>query len=202
MLFLPVGTGISAAALVDGRPVHPSAYAGEAGHLVVDPGGRPCACGGRGCLEALASASALATAYTERSGRGGRRPGDRTRGPHLDPRPRPRGHRRRPVRGRRPPARPAAHRSGAAPHLPEAPRGRPSVARRRRPLSAVAGKVHRVAVPGTAPRRVVGPPEYVQYKRRPFALRGLPSALRAWGDPMHRTPRPGKPFRPQHLAPA
>lgn len=68
-LFLPIGTGISAAVLVDGRPVHPSAYAGEAGHLVVEPGGRACACGARGCLESIASAAAIGAAYTERTGR-------------------------------------------------------------------------------------------------------------------------------------
>ncbi len=33
------------------------------------------------------------------------------------------------------------------------------------------GKVHRVATPGTAPRRVVGPRKYVQYEPRPSALR-------------------------------
>ncbi|MBT2480957.1 hypothetical protein [Streptomyces sp. ISL-94] len=33
------------------------------------------------------------------------------------------------------------------------------------------GKVHRVATPSTAPRRVVGPRKYVQYEPRPSALR-------------------------------
>ncbi|WP_369015999.1 transposase [Streptomyces kutzneri] len=37
--------------------------------------------------------------------------------------------------------------------------------------SAVTGKFHRVATPGTAPRRVVGPRKYVQYEPRPSALR-------------------------------
>ncbi|AWZ08876.1 hypothetical protein DRB89_34905 [Streptomyces sp. ICC4] len=50
--------------------------------------------------------------------------------------------------------------------------------------------------PGTAPRRVVGPPKYVQYKRRPSARGPLPAV--AGGDAPHRTPRPGKPSRPQH----
>ncbi|MHB1497937.1 MAG: ROK family protein, partial [Acidimicrobiales bacterium] len=35
------------------------------GHLVVEPGGPPCRCGARGCLETLASASALARRYQE-----------------------------------------------------------------------------------------------------------------------------------------
>lgn len=33
--------------------------AGELGHVVVDPGGRPCSCGGRGCLEQVAGVRAL-----------------------------------------------------------------------------------------------------------------------------------------------
>jgi glucokinase len=34
--------------------------AGHIGHVVVDPDGRECACGGRGCLEAEASGTAIA----------------------------------------------------------------------------------------------------------------------------------------------
>lgn len=34
-------------------------YAGEIGHVIVDPGGRPCHCGSRGCLEQLAGKEAL-----------------------------------------------------------------------------------------------------------------------------------------------
>ncbi|MFI6151250.1 ROK family protein [Kitasatospora sp. NPDC051170] len=69
MLFVPIGTGIAAAVFCDGRPVLAGGYAGELGHLEVEPDGAPCACGGRGCLEAVASASAVAAAYTARSGR-------------------------------------------------------------------------------------------------------------------------------------
>jgi glucokinase len=68
-VFLPVGTGIAAALLVDGRPVTGDGYAGELGHVVVDPGGAACRCGGRGCLETVASASAIARRYAERTGR-------------------------------------------------------------------------------------------------------------------------------------
>ncbi|MFD9539989.1 ROK family protein [Streptomyces sp. NPDC060022] len=69
VLFVPVGTGISAAVLCDGRPVRSGGYAGELGHVVVEPDGEACACGGRGCLETVASAAAIATAYSARSGR-------------------------------------------------------------------------------------------------------------------------------------
>ncbi len=68
-LFVAVGTGIAAAVLRDGRPVPGSGYAGELGHLVVDPDGADCPCGSRGCLETLASASAIAAAYGRRTGR-------------------------------------------------------------------------------------------------------------------------------------
>ncbi|MFG2918600.1 ROK family protein [Kitasatospora sp. NPDC048298] len=68
-LFVPVGTGIATALMVDGRPLTGShTRAGELGHLVVRPGGEPCACGGRGCVETFASASAIARRYTAATG--------------------------------------------------------------------------------------------------------------------------------------
>lgn len=68
-VFLAIGTGIAAALQVDGHPLVAGGYAGEIGHLVVDPGGAPCPCGARGCLETLAAAPAVARRYAERSGR-------------------------------------------------------------------------------------------------------------------------------------
>lgn len=62
-LFLPLGTGIAGALMVGGRVVSASGWAGEVGHLVVQPGGPRCGCGARGCLEAVASASGIARAY-------------------------------------------------------------------------------------------------------------------------------------------
>ncbi|MFE5581764.1 ROK family protein [Kitasatospora sp. NPDC056531] len=68
-LFVPVGTGIAAAVMVDGRPLTGShTRAGELGHLVVRPGGEPCACGARGCVENLASAAAIARRYAAATG--------------------------------------------------------------------------------------------------------------------------------------
>ncbi|TDE10368.1 ROK family protein [Jiangella asiatica] len=65
--FVPVGTGIAAALVLDGRLFAGDGYAGEIGH--VDVGGDlPCACGGRGCLETVASAAAVARRYTAASG--------------------------------------------------------------------------------------------------------------------------------------
>lgn len=72
-LFVPVGTGVAAAMVVDGRPLPGGhAKAGELGHLPVElAAGEPCGCGGRGCLETIASAAAIARRYTRRTGRTG-----------------------------------------------------------------------------------------------------------------------------------
>ncbi len=55
-----LGTGIGAGITVKGellRGAH--GFAGEPGHMVVDPGGPPCPCGRRGCWERYASGSGL-----------------------------------------------------------------------------------------------------------------------------------------------
>jgi glucokinase len=65
-LFVAIGTGIAGAIILDGRPYPGGGYAGEIGHVQVDPQGRPCGCGGRGCLETIAAASAIARRYAER----------------------------------------------------------------------------------------------------------------------------------------
>lgn len=68
LLFLPIGTGIGGAMILDGRPYAAGGHAGEIGHLRVDPDGPPCPCGGRGCLELYASATAIARRYAARTG--------------------------------------------------------------------------------------------------------------------------------------
>lgn len=65
--FVPVGTGIAAALVLDGRIYHGDGWAGEIGHVDVGHD-LPCVCGGRGCLEAIASAAAVARRYSERAG--------------------------------------------------------------------------------------------------------------------------------------
>lgn len=65
-LFLPIGTGIAGAMILDGRPYAAGGFAGEIGHLQIDPAGPACGCGGRGCLEMYASASAISRRYGER----------------------------------------------------------------------------------------------------------------------------------------
>lgn len=67
-LFVPIGTGIAGAIIVNGA-VYSGAFgaAGELGHLAVYPGGELCACGQRGCVETYASASAISRRYWERT---------------------------------------------------------------------------------------------------------------------------------------
>ncbi|MET7747505.1 ROK family protein [Micromonospora sp. NPDC005367] len=68
-LLLPLGTGIAAAVVVHGVPVSgATASAGEVGHMPVHPGGEPCSCGQRGCLEVYASAGGLARRYARLGG--------------------------------------------------------------------------------------------------------------------------------------
>ena len=67
-LFLPVGTGIAGALLLDGAVIAADGRAGEVGHLVIDPTGPPCGCGATGCLEAIASAAAIEREYAARAG--------------------------------------------------------------------------------------------------------------------------------------
>jgi glucokinase len=54
-----IGTGIGGAIAHDGRIFHGAATAGQLGHIGVEPGGQPCNCGGRGCVETTSSGSAL-----------------------------------------------------------------------------------------------------------------------------------------------
>ena len=58
-----VSTGVGGGLVVDGRLLHGDAgNAGHIGHVIVEPEGRPCACGGRGCLEAEASGTGIRAA--------------------------------------------------------------------------------------------------------------------------------------------
>jgi glucokinase len=69
VLFVAIGTGIAAAHVIDGHALAGAhGAAGEVGHVVVRPGGLPCGCGSRGCLETIASASAIGRRYAELSG--------------------------------------------------------------------------------------------------------------------------------------
>jgi glucokinase len=69
VLFMAIGTGIAAAHVVDGKAFAGAhGAAGEIGHVIVRPGGPSCGCGLNGCLESVASASAIGRRYAEVAG--------------------------------------------------------------------------------------------------------------------------------------
>ncbi len=60
MAYLNLGTGVAAGLVLDGRLWRGArGTAGEIGHIPVDPDGPLCQCGQRGCLEMVASGSAV-----------------------------------------------------------------------------------------------------------------------------------------------
>jgi N-acetylglucosamine repressor len=67
---LDVQTGVGLGVVSGGRLLtgH-SGLAGEVGHITVDPEGRRCGCGSRGCLETLASDASLAWRVSRKLGR-------------------------------------------------------------------------------------------------------------------------------------
>ena len=69
LIYLGLGTGVGGGLIAAGQPF-PGEHgvAMEVGHLIVEPGGRPCGCGNRGCMEQYASASGVAISYREASG--------------------------------------------------------------------------------------------------------------------------------------
>ncbi|MBB6734307.1 ROK family transcriptional regulator [Cohnella zeiphila] len=54
------GAGVGCSLVIDGEIVRGEAgFAGELGHIAVEPGGPPCSCGNAGCLEAVAGLTAI-----------------------------------------------------------------------------------------------------------------------------------------------
>ena len=61
MVYLTLSTGIGGGIIVDGNLYTGNrGFAGEVGHITIDPDGPLCHCGNNGCLEALASGTAVA----------------------------------------------------------------------------------------------------------------------------------------------
>lgn len=59
-LYVSGGLDIGAGIILDRRPLRGShGWGGELGHLTVDPDGKPCRCGSRGCLQTYASLAAI-----------------------------------------------------------------------------------------------------------------------------------------------
>ncbi|HYY99068.1 MAG TPA: ROK family protein, partial [Pyrinomonadaceae bacterium] len=72
LVYITISTGIGGGVIVSNKLVHGvHDGAGEVGHMTVLPDGPACGCGGRGCLEALCSGTAIARRARERLAAGG-----------------------------------------------------------------------------------------------------------------------------------
>ena len=72
MCMLTLGTGVGAGIILDRKIWHGmNGMGGEGGHIPLVEDGFPCGCGGRGCLEQYASATAIGRAATLAAARGG-----------------------------------------------------------------------------------------------------------------------------------
>ena len=68
-IFIPIGTGVSAAVVTSGMlVVGATGAAGEFGHMPVIPHGELCACGQNGCIEVYASATNILGRYLRHGG--------------------------------------------------------------------------------------------------------------------------------------
>jgi glucokinase len=68
LLGVTVGTGLGGGVIVAGKLLrYTGECAGDLGHIILDPEGRRCTCGARGCLEAMVSSAALSERADGRS---------------------------------------------------------------------------------------------------------------------------------------
>jgi glucokinase len=67
MLYLTLGTGLGSGLVLNGKLYNgASGYAAEFGHTIGHPGGRQCACGNRGCVEAYVSGTGMVNTALEK----------------------------------------------------------------------------------------------------------------------------------------
>jgi glucokinase len=65
-IVITLGTGLGSGIVSNGRLIYGAdGFAGEVGHTIVDPQGRQCGCGKRGCLETYCSATGLCRTIQE-----------------------------------------------------------------------------------------------------------------------------------------
>jgi len=70
MIFLTIGTGLGGGCVLNGELLTSDISLFEAGHINIEPNGRTCGCGKRGCLETYASISGIINTYNELSSTG------------------------------------------------------------------------------------------------------------------------------------
>lgn len=64
LIYIGLGTGVGGGLIVNHQPfAGQHGFAMEVGHLIVEPDGRLCGCGNRGCVEQYASASGISISY-------------------------------------------------------------------------------------------------------------------------------------------
>ena len=72
MFYVTIGAGVGGALILDGKLwLGATGFAGEFGHITIDPEGNECVCGNRGCLETVAAAPNIIRRTHERLNRDG-----------------------------------------------------------------------------------------------------------------------------------
>ena len=67
MVYLTLGTGLGSGIVLNGKLyTGTSGYGGELGHTIIEPHGRPCGCGRRGCLETIVSGTGIVATAREK----------------------------------------------------------------------------------------------------------------------------------------
>jgi glucokinase len=65
-LFITLGTGLGSGIVVNGELVYGhDGFAGEIGHVIIEPNGRICGCGRKGCAEVYCSATGIKNTFIE-----------------------------------------------------------------------------------------------------------------------------------------
>ena len=68
-MMVTLGTGLGSGFVVNGEMIYGhDGFAGELGHTIIEPNGRPCGCGRKGCLETYASATGMEQTALEMTG--------------------------------------------------------------------------------------------------------------------------------------
>ncbi len=71
LIYMTISTGVGGGIMINGEVLHGArGFAAEVGHIIVEPAGPKCACGNTGCLEVMASGTAIARRASSELGQG------------------------------------------------------------------------------------------------------------------------------------